>query len=357
MTTLKLRDVRAFRPVMLYAVIILAALPVSAHAQQAPWLSAEMRAATDNQPRDALLLGTEYGRYLTPNVTIAARVLAERIESNMTVEPGITGTLAIPSARIGAVLSASALLGAPGGGVELLGDARLSRALGAGTALRARLTRDRYTATLASLDTVVLTHGVELAIDRAGAPGWAGELLVRRESHGDGNPVSTAFAWLLAPLSRGTHHSLRAGYAAGWQDAAESNWVPDDVGRGPPRGPLAPSPDTIPGRYAPYYTPHDVMTHSVLANAAVELGSAWLILDAAYGVYATELAPMLQRDRLGSVQLTFHQRNFVPARAKVTLAVPMGAMTSFTAEAEHQRTAYFRHTGVRIAVARSLGGS
>lgn len=356
MTTLKPRDVRACRPVMLYAVI-LATLPIHAHAQQAPWLSAEMRAVTDNQPREALLLGTEYGRYLTPNITLAARMLAERIESITTVEPGVTGTLAIPSASVGAVLSASALLGAPGGGVELLGEARVSRTLGAGTALRARLTRDRYTATLASLDTVVLVHGVELAIDRAAAPGWAGELLVRRENHGDGNPVSTAFAWLLVPLSRGMHHSLRAGYAAGWQDAEQSNWVAEAARRGPPRGPLAPSPDTIPGRYAPYYTPHDVMTHSVLANAAVQLGSAWLILDGAYGVHATELAPMLQRDALGNVQLTFQQRTFAPARAKVTLAVPVGAMTSFTAEAEHQRTAYFRHTGVRIAVVRSLGGS
>ncbi|CAN5675446.1 hypothetical protein BH23GEM10_BH23GEM10_01410 [soil metagenome] len=357
MTTRKFHGLRAFQAVVLAGIVVLMMAPAPVHAQQAPWLTADVRAVTDDQPRDALLLRIEYGRYLTPDVTIAARALAERIESRATVEPGLTGTLAIPSARIGAALTASAQFGAPGGGIELLGDARVSRALGAGTALRARFSRDRYTATLASLDTVVLAHGVEFAIDRAGAPGWAGELLVRREMYGDDNPVSTAFVWLLAPLSRAARHSLRAGYAAGWQDAAQSNWVPDDARRGPPRGPLATSPDSIPGSYAPYYTPHDVITHSVLANAAVELRGAWLILDGAYGVYATELAPVLQRGTGGDVERLYHRRTFSPARAKLTLAVPLGAMTSFTAEAEHQRTAYFRQTGVRIAVARSLGGS
>lgn len=356
MRTRKPLGVRPRPAGVLVAVLVLVTVPVAACGQQAPWFKADMRAVTDNQPRQGLQIRMEHGQYLTPTFTIAGHALAERIESGTTVEPGLTGTLAIPSARMGAALTASALSGAPGGGLEFLGEARVSRSLGAGTSLRGRVARQRYTATLASLDTVVLSDGVELAIDRAAAPGWAGEVVVRREAYGHDNPVSTAFAWLLAPLSRGGRHSLRAGYATGWQDAPESNWVADNALRGPESG-LAITPENVPGRYAPYYTPNDVVTHSVLANTALELHGAWLTMDGAYGVYATELAPVLQRGSGGDIQRFHFRRTFSPARARVTLTLPLGSMASFTAEVEHQRTAYFRHTGVRIAVARSLGGS
>jgi len=357
MTALESHGARPPAAAVLAAVLILMLAPGSVSAQQAPWLTADLRAVTDNQPRDGLLVRIEHGRYLTPGFTIAAHALAEQIERRATVQPGLTGTMAIPSAHIGATLTAGALAGAPGGGIKFLGDARVTRGLGAGTALRARFARDRYTATQASLDTLVLARTVEVAIDRAAAPGWAGEAVVRREAYGDGNPVSTAFAWLLAPLSRSARHSLRAGYAVVWQDAAESTWMPDEAPGGPPHGPHVTSSESVSGRYAPYYTPHDVITHSVLANAAVEHRGAWLVLDGAYGVYATEIAPVLQLATGGDVALAFAHRTFTPSRVRLALTLPLGSMASFRAEGEHQRSAYFRHTGVRITIARSLGGS
>lgn len=334
------------------AALLSAAVPI--HAQQESWVTAELRAARDNQPLDALRLRVEYGRFLVPSATLAVHAAGGAWGPSATVELGATATAGLAGGRVVVAATGSGLLGAPGQGLTALGDGRIGVGLGADVSLRARLTRDRYTATLASLDTLVLAHTVELALDRAASPGWAGELVGRREGYGAGSPVITAFGWLLAPLSRGAGHSVRAGYAAAWQDSEESNWVPDPTAEGQTGAPVPGS--QVPGRYAPFYTPHHLLAHSVLANAAVELGGGWLILDAAYGVHATELAATLFSGSTGEVELRFDERTFHPYRAAARWAMALGSLTSFELHAQHDRSAFFHQTVVRVSLARSLPG-
>lgn len=349
------------------ATIAIAALVTSApagplHAQQLPWLTAELSAAHDNQPRDALRLRVEYGRFVLPNATLAGHATGSLWdaraagEESATAEVGATGT--VGWGGFGVALTGSALLGTPTDAtteLPVLADAQLRFQPGADVSFRARLTRDRYTATSASLDTLVLVHGVELALDRAAAPGWAGELVARREWFDDGNPVSTAFGWLLAPLSRGTGHAVRAGYGVGWQDSDASNWVAVETSRGGPGPAVGAQPAEVPGRYDPYYTPHDVVTHTALANVALALGDGWLVLDGAYG-YGTEIAPTLRSNAAGTVVLQFSERSFTPYRATARWNMPLGDLTSLELRSEHSRTPFYRLTTVRVSLARSLPG-
>jgi hypothetical protein len=332
------------------------------HAQQ-PWLTAETRLEHDSQVRTATHAAAEYGRYLRSDITLSLRLAGDRIVADaassrrlndVTGVAALAGTLAVPAARLGINLSGGALFGAPAGtgsSATLVYDAAARFNAGQGTTLRLRAARERYTATAASIDTLLMAQTVELAVDRSGAPGWAGELLGRRVGFGDDNPVTTAYVWVLAPLSRSGTHSLRVGYALGWQDSEQSNWVPATAGAGGP--PL----QQVPGRYAPYYTPHDVMTHSALLNAAVAVGSAWLLLDGAAGIRATETAPVLKRTAAqpqAPAELSFHERSFTPYRGSLSLVMPAGAHTSITAAAAYGRTAYYRMGSLRLALARSL---
>jgi hypothetical protein len=339
-----------------------AALVVSAplHAQQ-PWLTAESRLLSDDQPRTALHVDTELGRYFSPAITLAVTAGGTRITADggiaaagitdATGYAGLAATLSVPAARLGIRAGARALLGVPesaGTSAAVLGSVVARIDAGADVGVRLRAERDRYSWTVASLDTLVLVNTLELALDRAGAPGWAGEAVARRETYGDGNTVSTAFAWALAPLSRSMTHSLRVGYAAGWQDAEESRWVPVRAERGP-------GVPTIDGRYVPYYTPHNVVTHSGLADAAVAIGAAWLRLDGSVGLRAHEDATMFVPGQAPAAPVrVVARRSFTPFRAGAALSAPADDRTWVTLGADFNRLAHYRVGTVRLALARSL---
>lgn len=340
----------------LLLLLLVVATPVAA---QRPWLTTTFWGSHDDQPTNTLQARVEFGGYLNPNTTLAfsfegARQSAPGSQGQnsaigtTTARPGLTGTLAIPNARFGIAAEVAPLLGAPGG-APVVWSVRPSLGLGRGVSLRARLDHDRYTATRASLDTTVLRTGYELALDRGDAPAWAGAARYRRDDHGDDNPVTTLSFWILAPLTRSATHSFRAGYAFGRQDAAESRWVPRSPGGGPATGEL------VPGEYQPYYTPHDVQVHSVVADAAVAAGKAWFKLNGAIGVHARETVPELRRPPgMGSPLLQFVERSFHPWRAGAAVAGPLSDVSSLELRAEYQRTAFWKWLEMRLVFARTL---
>ncbi|CAN5650786.1 hypothetical protein BH23GEM9_BH23GEM9_33130 [soil metagenome] len=341
--------------------LVAAALGAGAPLQgQQPWLTAETRVVHDDQPRTAAYIDAELGRFLRPDITLAVNAGGSRITADAgavrgriadeTGYAGLTGTLSLPAARLGLRGSARALVGVPeaaGSAVTLLGRAIARINAGADVAVQLRGERDRYSWTLASLDTLVLVTTLELALDRAGAPGWAGEAVARRETYGDANVVSTAFGWVLVPMTRSVTHSLRAGYAAAWQDAEQSRWVPL----------LTPGPGdpATAGQFAPYHTPHRAVTHSALLDVALALGPAWLKVDGSIGVRARDDAPVLvAAQTTGTTELHFYRRSFTPYRAGAALVFPADDRTAVTLGAGFNRLAHYRVGTLRLALARSL---
>lgn len=335
--------------------LLCAAAPVAAQ-RAAPWIAADARSLADNQPRTTASLHLEHGRYLTDTFgfmlsTDVAYVSGDGASSS-TVAPGGALIVAVPALRMGVVTGARALLNAPAGTV-LLWHARTDVGLGQDVKLRASAARDRYTSTVASIDTTVRVTSLELALDRAAAPGWAGAAALRRDDYGDANPVMAAQAWLLAPLARAATYSLRAGYAVGWQDASESRWVGRNVGD--TRGPFAPPGAVLPGRYDPYYTPHDQLAHSVIADAAVADGrGGWIKLSAAMGVHATELAPQQRSTGRGAGTIEFAQRSYTPYRIEAGWWLPLSDRTSITLDAEYSRSAFYNAARAHIGFLRAL---
>jgi hypothetical protein len=350
----------------LYA-LLLCFTPQDGGAQR-PWAAGELRLMRDNQPRDVLRASAEYGTFpsgdfslalllsgeqLSADSPAAAPGLRERVTST-TASAGLAATHALPAARTGLRGSARALFGGPGGEGGPLWSAGARTDVGAGFALRALAERDRYGWTVASVDTLVLFTRALLALDRAAAPGWAGELAGSRDDFGDGNPVWTAYGWVLGPLSQSAAHSLRLGYAAAWQDAQRTTWQPAP-GSGPAVGQPAAGTE-LPGVYAPYHSPHDVRTHSALANAAVAVGSGWLRLDGSVGFHARETAPVIIVGAPPALpsQLQFHERAFTPWRVAGGWVGPLNPATWLTVEAARESGAYYTLNTVRLAINRGF---
>jgi hypothetical protein len=228
-----------------------------------------------------------------------------------------------------------------------MGTGELGLALPGGVTAAAAARRTRYLSTLSSADTLLMVNTVELRLDRAAAPGWAGEVVFRRETFPDNNHTTSAYAWILAPVLSGGRPadnrrpgaSLRLGYAFSWSDADANRW--SAVLTGEEAQDSLPG-STIPGRYQPYFTPNDQQVHSLLAEVAATFGGGTTLrLSGTLGILATENAPVLIATGPGESQLFFYERDYTPWRITAGATVPLSRALTLTADAEAWRTSYY----------------
>ncbi len=309
-----------------------------------PWARLALERMDDNQPYRRARVELGGGLFLTPlwtaELDLVPRVLdqpaAGGVESAVreSGEARVTLNGYLPGARVEVTAGLGGVLQ---GEAAWIGHAGLTVRLPQQLRLRARVERVRYLWTTASADTLLFLEPVELALSRAEHPRWAGEVAVRREAFPDGNRVSSAHAWLLAPVVPG----LRMGAAASWQDASETRWS------------LALE------RYVPYYTPEEQRIASILAEVRVPLGSATARLNGSWGAWARERAPMPDASSPGNSpggpSLVFEERSYTPWNVTASLDAPAGERLSLHIEAERRETAFYDLTRGSVAVLIHLG--
>jgi hypothetical protein len=314
-----------------------------------PWLLARASAEHDDQPRTSAGLEVEAGRYLGPSLTLAARIspraldaggegaLGESSLGGVVTRVGLRGVtgLSSPDGRWGLGGAGGVLLGE--GSAEPVYLARLTLRTLPSLVLRGQLERGAYEWTRTSLDSLLMTTTSEVALDGGAGPRWAGALQGRQERFGDDNRISTVFGWLLAPVVPG----LRLGYALSWQDAQATRWERDP---GAPGGPGRPPgrADTIPGRYAPYHTPDDLVVHTLLLEGSGALGEARLRGQLGVGVRATEEAPLLLGGTGSELLLSSYTRSLTPWYATLSLSRPLGGGAEIEVGGELRESSYYR---------------
>jgi len=304
----------------------------------APWVDVGSSAVDDNQPLRAYALTVEAGLYPTLDLAGGVRAVSARLD------PGVGGTAETsiearaflrhpaPSGGVGFTLEAGAHKRTRAAASIAVGRAEAAVRLRRGVALRAGVARVAYAATLAALDTLLPVRSLDVRLERAAAPGLAGELALRHDRFPDRNTIVSLSAWTLIPVVRG----LRIGYAFGYQDAASSRWTAASPARsGPPT-----DPEIGLGRYDPYYTPERVNAHTALVELLWTMRGRELRFTAALPLHATEQAPVL----IGSgAATTLHlaQRSYSPFSATLGVRVPLDTRVDFRIRAEHRRTAYY----------------
>lgn len=309
-----------------------------------PWARLALEGTDDDQPYRQARLELESGTFLTPLWTVQIALSPRRLRTSgdgpaAASDRGLDDAHAagearvemggfVPGARMdltagfGAVLQEDVgWIGHAGAGIRLRGEVRLT----------GRVERQHYLWTVASAQSLLLVDRAELVLGRKDHPGWAGEVVVRREFFPDDNAIATAYAWVLGPVFPG----LRLGGAAAWQDAEESRWSPTTE------------------RYTPYFTPEAQRVVSTLAEVTVPLGRTTARLNGSYGVWALEDAP---GNHSGSDGLAFAQRSFAPWRVVAALDVPAGEALSLRIEAERWETAFYARTRGSLAIVVRLDG-
>lgn len=298
----------------------------------APWTTLRSNFLHDDQPVDRFGGEAEAGVFLNPLLTFAVRVNPlhfrfdeSRSATAISVDAGFAHYA--PAARLETRAFAGFVNRSYGGSwTEWTGRGSVKLRLPLNLFGEVRGERVPYLATLASLTDSIMSENGTAAVGLSSPGGWKGEAGYRLERFPDANTVRSAFAWLLAPVARDEESIFSIGYALGTQDSDETRFD---------------------GRYDPYYTPGNVMSHSAIASMAIRASARTTITGhGAYAFKAWEDAPVVSLlPGVGNGRrIEFVRRGFNPWDAHVTVSTALTDGLSVTASVDGMKTAYYQAT-------------
>ena len=309
----------------------------------APWGGTGVEAAHDDQTLDRIAPTLQAGVFITPLVSVAVRARSDWYGSGDSLSRSVqSGEVSLkgyaPGLRLDTELSGGLLyrsFGDPGG--EWTGRVQGRIRLPGHLSIGARAERRPYFQTLASLSIPVRVRELTAFAVLDHPSGWLAEAALGRLRYPDGNTQASGYAWLLAPVLRRPAWSLALGYAVSAQDTRESRFVP-----------TLPHPSGTPGsgpsgRYVPYYTPDEVVIHSLIGNFTIQSGRRTTISgNGAWSFSAHEQATTFTTSGPPPVvQPGSFRRAFSPWNAKLGIGQDLGKGWSLRGEAEHQETAFY----------------
>ena len=155
--------------------------------------------------------------------------------------------------------------------------------------VRTRAERAPYLHTLSSFDNPITTDMVATHL-RLDHRGWLGEAGMQVERFPDSNRITGQYGWLLAPIRRAGRAQLQGGYAFERRNSDQSRFTVV------PATPMFLPPDPrFMTRYAPYYTPLNLVSHSAAAALLVRAGSRVMLhVGGSFALHAAEDAPTFQ---------------------------------------------------------------
>jgi tetratricopeptide (TPR) repeat protein len=305
----------------------------------------------DNQPIVRPSFGAEAGWFATPLMQVITRVESRWYRLNGSSRPVQLAEIAVahyePRSRmesevsLGAVRRARAADSWDWSG-RLVAAFRLPKHFKIG----ARIERTPYFSTKASLESAVTVRTAGAVVHWGNDRGWLGEAHYQYHWYPDGNAGRDASGWMLAPIVHRSRVDLQAGYALALGNAVAGRFVlaapQQAVPPGDPRFSTA-------GRYAPYYTPDHLITHSVLAGLGLGRPHKSFRFDASYGVHASDNAPFLYVSGSQVARGTY-PRVFSPWNVRTSCEIPIRGNLILEPAAEAGRTIFYSWTsaGLRL---------
>ena len=314
----------------------------------APWVRIAASGLKDDQPMYRFGGGLEAGYYLTPLWSAYLRGGGASLRQDLSESPGWF-SIATASGTVGVRGSA------PLSHVDMLAEAGFfrrdfpSRVDWTGVAavgfrpksflrLGAQFERQPYLHTAASLASSVMTNaaGASVDLDRKG---WLGKAALQVEVFPDDNSTTSAYAWAMAPVIRSNGFMLQGGYSASYQNAKELRFV-ERTGFGPPSGIVGGA------YYSPYYTPQNLLIHSVIGAVTAYDDHGFVArLGGSYGVRATEDAPVfVAGTNPSSKVLVTYRRNSNPWNVRASVDRPISTNAAISIRAEHSKTSFYSAT-------------
>lgn len=324
----------------------------------APWIRIAPSYEHDDQPIDRKGAHAEIGWFPIPSTSLSLSGDGMQLDAADTVsrtvsqaELGMRHYAAAAHADI--QLGIGGVKRSFGAGSDMIGDIGVAVHLPQHFVLGVNASRSAYLATEASLSQAVMTNKAMAYLRFQHPAGWLGETAYRLERFPDSNNLTSAYAWLLAPLVHSSQLNLGLGYAGSLQNSSESRFA-----LAHPTQPFPPGDPRfdLEGRYQPYYTPIDIQSHSVIGAVSAHPSPATTFnAGGSYAFYATESAPVFMpvsttAPAAVSVQRLSFTRHFNPWTAHASFTANATADVAFTANAEVFGTAFYMATSASVGL-------
>jgi hypothetical protein len=196
----------------------------------APYLQLNTSLATDDQPLQAYSLslagGAYRSRFFHPNLQFLTNQFS--LEDAATSSWWLAAGNQFQFYRLGLSLVASGGIFQgypPTGAIKATGQAALTQKILPYLKLELQAARKPYQHTLASVRTSFLHHHYRAGLALDIAQHWLGSAAYELNTFEDGNNVSTAYMWLLAPVLKRAPILLRAGYSYSYATSSQSNFL------------------------------------------------------------------------------------------------------------------------------------
>jgi Tfp pilus assembly protein PilF len=329
-------------------------------AAAAPWVRVSSSFRHDDQPLNRAAVGIDARWFATPLVPLTVHVEPAGYWSDgsgmqKVALADVTIASYFPSARLETELAVGTVYRSYGGqATDWQGHAVVGVRLTPAVTLRARVEQAPYFSTVASLSTPVMTKSFSGSLSLNSLRGWLGEASVGRQRFPDGNFVTSAYAWLLAPIVHRDGGDFQLGYAFASNTSDDSRFVlANTMQLFPPGNPRF----STAGVYAPYYTPKNQLTHSAAGSLVVHVSKTTTFrLGGAYAVRATEDSPTLVVSN-GQVVRAFFERSFTPWNGRGALEFTLSPTLSVALTTELGRTAFYSWAAAGIQVTHRFGVS
>lgn len=321
----------------------------------APWVRLGGEIQHDDQPLVRIAGDAQFGWFATPLVSVSAHVqpMQFREESGTSHDIFLGDILLsayLPAIRVETEIAAGMIQRGADSPTEWTGRGSMGLRVTPRTIVRIRGERAPYLYTVGSLSTPVITNTLGATLDWGTPSGWLAQASAQQARYPDDNVVTSTHAWLLAPVVRNRGGVVQLGYSIAAQDARESRFVVD--------GSAAPAPrdgDGVAGWYDPYYTPNDLVAHSLLAAVVVRpVTRLALRANGALGIIAHDDFPIYRTfgfpPRPGPPTISIEQRTFRPWSMRGSLDVGLTSQMRLSAEGEYSRTAFYDAASARLAV-------
>lgn len=297
-----------------------------------PWAGAAARLQRDDQPLQRMALQLEGGAWRHNLAELRGGVEYLRFRRDSAQGPAMQAELhnSLRFPALGARLEAGmGLFQFQGQSAWLTGGIGLVQRVAPGLELSARIERQPYLTTRASLDSALLSKLFSASATWRQRHGFLLQAGASSEVFPDNNRIASYWAWALTPALRAGPLSLRIGYAWSFANSAESRFV-SEKSLEELLNPFDPDAQ-LKGVFAPYFTPANMFISAAMATTEWHLAKGLnLYVDGKYGFAAAADNPYLFIDLdTGSsstleIRRGFLETAFTPIELKARISAQMG---------------------------------
>jgi len=319
---------------------------------RAPWISAGMGFATDDQPMQGYFPEIKAGWSLHPLATLSLDLRAPVFQkSGLTYysfwgEAGNKFYFARPSIGLG--IKFGAIKFPEKNSLTLTGSIVLSKTFVRNLEVKLLAERAPYFSTISSIDSSVIENHAAFSLGWNDINSWNGVVTAEARRYPiDNNTLFSLNGWIMAPPARFSVFEFRFGLGYNYSNARKNDFVSEKS--------LAEilqnwDPSTaIKGIYNPYFTPRNQQVGSVIISVGIHPGKLFDIdLNANLGVYSTAMIPYLYLDKNSSgnifINKGFVREYYFPATVNASLGFKPTGNLRLQVDYNFSSTYYFiRH--------------